>query len=98
MKQLKINRKGQGITINFLAVAAVLFVIAAVVLSVGADVLTDIQEDYTDTYNKSAWNTSGQGIESLNELGGWLSTIALVVAAVIIIGLLFGFFGRYARG
>ena len=36
----------------------------------------------------TAVNTTGQGLDSLDELGGWLPTIALVVAAAIVIGVL----------
>lgn len=41
------------------------------------------------------YNISGQGMEGLNELGSWLDTIAIVLAAVIIIGLLLFSFGKF---
>lgn len=34
-----------------------------------------------------AYNTSGYGLESLDEVASWLPTVALVVVAVVIIGL-----------
>lgn len=175
---MKLGKKGQNVTIQYLATAAIIFLVAAITVSIGADVLQDFREDDTTTtnsvvgnisltgvsvaansslgytyltstssivvYNGTAsqdlvvqgtgaaanytiyadpghiqvhnnnwttlnisevryltWtasrNVTGGGIESMNELGGWFQTIALVVAAVVILGLLFGYFGRYAR-
>ena len=68
------------------------FVFIAVVIAVGADVLGDIQADQVaDTY---AYNASASGLESLDTLGGWLPTIALVIAASIVIGVLAFFRSR----
>lgn len=93
---MQINKKGQAVTLNTLAVVAIILVIVAVTISVGADILQDMQAD--QTAQAGNWNATSHGMDALGELADWLQTIALVVAAVIIIGLLFGFFGRYARG
>lgn len=86
---LKFNRK--GMSLGDLAPAAIAFVFIAIVIAVGADVLSDIQADQTaDGY---AYNATGSGLESLDTLGGWLPTIALVIAAAIVIGVL-AFFNR----
>ena len=39
-----------------------------------------------------AYNITGSGLEAQDELGSWLDTIALIVAAAIIIGVLVGSF------
>jgi hypothetical protein len=84
--------------ISDLAPIAIAFVFIAVVLGVGATVLSSIQAgQVTDTEgcNSTAktscgldYNSTGQGLSSLDEFSGWLPTIALVVAAAIVIGVL----------
>jgi hypothetical protein len=72
--------------ISDLAPIAIAFVFIAVVLGVGATVLTSIQSGQTvDSYS---YNSSSNGLSSIAELSGWLPTIALVVAAAIVIGVL----------
>ena len=65
---------------------ALILVVATIGIAVGADVLTEIQND--QTANSYAHNTSNYGLEAQDELGSWLDTIALIVAAAIIIGVL----------
>lgn len=72
--------------IQDLAPIAIAFVFIAVVIGVGATVLTSIQGKQTPS--GFAYNASGSGLEGLGELSGWLPTIALVVAAAIVIGVL----------
>lgn len=72
--------------ISDLAPIAIAFVFIAVVLGVGATVLSSVQAGQTS--GSFAYNASGNGLSSLDELSGWLPTIALVVAAAIVIGVL----------
>jgi hypothetical protein len=69
-----------------LAPLAIAFVFVAIVLGIGADVLTSIQDG--QTAESSAFNASRNGLSSVDELSGWLPTIALVVAAAVVIGVL----------
>jgi hypothetical protein len=69
-----------------LAPAAVAFVFIAVTIAIGAEVLGGVQADQTE--NTSAYNATAKGLESMAELGTWLPTIALVVAAAAVIGVL----------
>lgn len=81
-----------------MAPLAIAFVFVAVVLTVGADVLADVQSGFvtgaagcnsTDTSLCGLnYNATGSGLDSMTELGGWLPTIALVVAAGVVIGVL----------
>lgn len=84
--------------LNQLGVVAIAFVFVAVVIGIGADVLGDIRDgQVTNTAGcnstvKTAcgydYNASTRGLESVDELGSWLPTIALVVAAAFVIGVL----------
>lgn len=72
--------------------AAILMVVSAIVISVGADILQEIRTG--QTANEYDYNVSSQGLEAMEELGDWLPTIALIVAAVIVIGIIVFYFAR----
>ena len=84
-KQTMNNKKG-AMSLSDLAPVAIAFVFVAVVLGVGATVLASIQAGQTS--QSIAYNATGSGLSSLDELSGWLPTIALVIAAAIVIGVL----------
>lgn len=90
MAKLMKNKKG-AMTLSDLAPAAIAFVFIAVVLAVGASILGGVQEGQTS--GSTAYNATSQGIDSLEELSGWLPLIALVIAAAVVIGVL-SFFRR----
>ncbi len=81
-----------------LGAVAIAFVFVAIVIGIGADVLGDIragQVTNTAGCNSTAksscgydYNASTNGLESVDELGVWLPTIALVIAAAFVIGVL----------
>ena len=94
--------------LRHLGAMVLMLVIAAVITSIGASILTDLQEsqceDAGGTYSGGACpgfesysvNVSGQGLEGLETIGDWLPLIALVVAAAIVIGVIVGYLGRAA--
>ena len=94
---MDIHKKGQQISLNYLATAAILIVVTVVALSVGSDVLSSINAGHEES-NDSVENMTDYGNEGINEIGSWIDTIALVIAAVVIIGLLFSFFGKFSKG
>lgn len=49
---------------------------------------------YTHEAGTHAWNISSQGLESLETIGDWIPTVALVIAAVIVIGVIVLYFGK----
>ena len=68
---------------------AVLFVIASVIIGMGAKILQDVE---LDTYaasgntNGTAVNAIRNGTAALGNLGEWLPTIATILIAALIIG------------
>lgn len=80
------NKQKMAMSLSDLAPAAIAFVFIAVVLSIGADVLTDVQADQTS--GTTAYNATDNGLSSVEELSTWLPTIALVIAAAVVIGVL----------
>lgn len=77
---------------------ALLFVVATIAISIGAQIINTIQDDYVTgaagcnstntTACGEAYDTSGYGLDAMTELGSWIPTLALVVAASIVIGVL----------
>lgn len=70
------------------------FVVIAFMATIGAVILQSLHDD--QTANSYARNASAEGLESIEEISEWLPTVALVVAASIILGLLFTVL--YVRG
>jgi len=68
---------------------AITFVIIAVILGIGATILTSVQSGQTaDGY---AYNATQQGLLALDEMAGWQTTLAIIVIAAVVIGVI-GFF------
>jgi type II secretory pathway component PulF len=80
----KLNKKGMGL--NDMLTYGLLFVAVAIVLAVGGQVLGQLNE--TQTAGTVEHNVTTHGLTSLSTLGQWLPIIAIVIAAVIIIGIL----------
>ena len=90
MKSLEKSKKAYQV--GDLLPLAITFVVVAVAISLGADVLDDIQG--TQTANSIAYNATGYGLTSMNTLAKWLPTIALVVVIAVIIGILIMYLAR----
>jgi len=78
------GKKGQ-LGIGNLLPIGITFVVLAIALGLGATVLDSVQDGQTSgTY---AYNISDNGLDSVDEVASWMPTVALVVVAVVIIGL-----------
>ena len=73
-----------------LAGIAIIFVVVAIIVGIGADVLDNIQEGKTTS--SVEYNASHYGLQGLEELASWLPTIAIIVAAAVIIGIIAMYF------
>lgn len=80
---LGMNKKGQNF--DLLKLAAISVVVIAITVGMGASILSTLQTSQGNS-TQIAYNVSGFGLTSLNTLGQWLPTIALVVAAVVVLG------------
>lgn len=69
-----------------LSQAAMMFVFVSIVIGIGAQILATIQASQTS--GTVAYNATGFGLTSLATLGEWLGTIALVIAAGVVLGYL----------
>lgn len=78
--------KKKAMTMRDLLPLALLFVVTAIGISIGADVINSVYSK--QTANSYASNVSVQGLTGMTTLGQWLPTIALVLAAAVVIGIL----------
>jgi hypothetical protein len=86
-----VSERGQS-GVSMLVPAGILVVIAAIVFGLGGTILDDIQAD--QTADSVAYNATNEGLSGIATLSGWLPTIALVIAAAIVIGVVVQFLGR----
>lgn len=84
--EYKVSKRGQGL--NQLPSVAIIFVLAATVIAVGAYVLTQIDTTAGFANGSVAANATIAGQTALGTLATWLPVIAVVIAAVILISLL----------
>ena len=73
-----------------LAPAGIAFVVIAVTLGIGARVLTDVNTG--NTAGTTAHDAVLNGTAGIGELSSWLPTIALVLAAAVVIGVVVSYF------
>ena len=90
MRKLWHKAFGSTDAMSGLASSAIALLILSITLGIGATVLANIQS--TQTTNGIAYNISDQGLTSMNTYGTWLSTIAVISAAAVVLALLFQFF------
>lgn len=76
--------------LNQLSSMVLVFVVAAVIIGIGGTVLTSVQG--TQTANGIAYNATGEGLSGITTFGEWLPTIAVIVAAAIVIGIIVSMF------
>lgn len=84
----------KGMELGDLMPIALAFIVVTIAISVGANVLSTTRDELsaTGTYNGSAAsleeNVTTNGLSGMDTLASWLPTIALVIAAAIVIGVL----------
>src|SRR3990167_8002047 len=85
----EMSRKGQ-VALSQAPAAVVILVVIAVVIGVGQNILDKV--DDTQTANSFAINSTIEGEKGLDTFSDFQTTMATIVVAVIIIGLLLGGF------
>jgi len=81
----------KGITLGQFGSLALAFVVAAIVISLGAEILAQVQSTQTNTTSYE-YNVTAEALEGAETFGEWLPTIAVVVAAAVVIGVIVNYF------
>lgn len=82
-------------TLGDLPGIAIALVIFAVILGVGATILDNVQD--TQTADGFSYNATQGGLEGLDTMADYQTTISIVAVAAVVIGIILVFFGRGAR-
>lgn len=83
----------KGYDLRMLAGIGITFVVVAIVLSFGSTILSELKDDAESKGdNTTAYNATEAGLEGLEEFADWLPTLALIVVAAVIIGIIVRYF------
>lgn len=75
-----------GVSLQDVVPIAITLVVIAITLSIGADVLTSVQEG--QTANTYSYNATQNGLQGIDELSSFQDTWAVILALAVIIGVL----------
>lgn len=82
------NRK--GLSVQQMGGLALAFVLVVIIIGIGATIVTEIQSG--QTASSIPYNISAEGLTGLETLGEWLPTIAVIIAAAVVIGIIVRYF------
>ena len=75
-----------------LGAMGLIVVVAAIIISMGASILGELQGQQTT--QSLPYNITGKGLEGLTTFGNWIPLIALVIVAAIVIGVIVRYLGN----
>ena len=94
------NNKGQY-TVGALGTLAIVLVVAAIIIAVGAEIIADVGTEVSGSNSyvcgesgDVAFNVTCNGLDCVEVFGEWLDTIALIIVAAVVIGIIATSFGR----
>ena len=80
----------KGLTVGQFGGLALAFVVVTVIISVGGEILTQVRDGQANTTpgRTLAYNVTSEGLDGTTTLGEWLPTIAVIIAAAVVIGVI----------
>ena len=81
IRMKRISRKGN---MNLMTTSILSFVVAIIIAVVGLNILVNLQA--SQTADSAAYNATTTGISSISDLLTWFPIIAIVIAAVVVLG------------
>ena len=91
-KKMSLFGAKKGFSITEVPALAIVLGVVAVVLGIMATVLTSIQG--TQTSGTYAYNITTDGLVAQDSLSGWQSTWVVVIAAAVILGIIYAYLLR----
>jgi len=88
--------KGQGIGLGDLPQVVIIFVVIAIVIGMGALVLTGMQNQ--TAAGSTASNVLTKGLEGMTTFSNWQPTLAIAVIAAVILVIIVGLFASRRSG
>lgn len=93
MKSILSNKK--GMTLGDVYPAILTLVLVGVLLGLGIYILTEVDSKIADAEASAAINQTAVG---LGDFSDWIAIIVIVIAAAIVLGIVFSSFGRGRTG
>jgi len=93
MRSIKINKR--GMTLGDVYPAILTLVLIGIVLGLGIYILTEVDGKVSDAEASAAINETAVG---LGDFADWIAIIVIVIAAAIVLGIVFSSFGRGKPG
>ena len=87
---MNLLKSKKGFQLRDLPAIAIIFGTAIIVLSIIGTIVSDVRD--TQTASEHDYNVSTEGLEGLTTLGDWLPTIAVIIAAAVVIGVIVRYF------
>ena len=93
-----LNAMAEGAALDEYLGGAIMFVVIGVAVSIGAYITSQVQTQIGTTagVNSTAYNAAGFAVSGMSTFASWLPILAIVIVAVVIIMLLYGFVNRTA--
>ena len=108
IKNYVTKAKAQGAALENYLVASILFVVIGVTVAIGAYITSQVQTQIgvVTGFNSlnaagtssAAYNAAGQAVTGMGTFASWLPILAIVLVAVVIIALLYGFLAGSTGG
>ena len=92
MKSMLKNKRGMSLGDMYPAVLTI--VLIGIVLGIGLYVLSEVNDNITDSDASKAINET---IDGLSDFSGWIAVIVVVLAAALVLGIVLRSFGQDAR-
>lgn len=97
------SKKKGSLSVQAMAGLALAFTLLAIILGIGGTITETIRIGQCSTWNATsyscpaaqstiAFNTTTYGNAGINTMGSWLPTIALIIAAAVVIGVIIRYF------
>lgn len=93
MEKLRLGKK--GMTLGDVYPAVLTIVLIGIVLGLGLYILSSVDDKISDAEASDAINKTVVG---LGDFADWIAIIVIVIAAAIVLGIVFSSFGRSAPG
>lgn len=88
---MKMDKKAV-MKVNDILPLAIILTLAVVAFTVGGAILEGIRDDQGNANISTGYNVSTHGMDSVQTIASWFPTIALVIAAALVIGVLISSF------
>lgn len=87
---MKLKARKGALSVQAMAGLALAFVLLTIILGIGGTILTEIQSG--QAAGTAGRNASTYGLTGVQTMGSWLPTIALIIAAAVVIGVIIRYF------